>query len=141
MKLPISFFDTKMTGDLMQRIGDHRRIESFLTGQTLNTLFSFVNLLIFGAVLGYYSMKIFTVFIIGSALYIAWIYLFMKRRRELDFKRFQEAANNQSNVIQLIQGMQEIKLQNAEKQMRWSWERIQARLFKVSIKGLALSQY
>ncbi len=141
MKLPISFFDTKMTGDLMQRIGDHRRIENFLTGQTLNTLFSFVNLLIFGGVLAYYSMKIFTVFLIGSALYIVWIYLFMKRRRELDFKRFQEAANNQSNVIQLIQGMQEIKLQNAEKQMRWGWERIQARLFKVSIKGLALSQY
>ncbi len=141
MKLPIGFFDTKMTGDLMQRIGDHQRIESFLTGQTLSTLFSLFNLLIFGAVLAWYSMKIFFIFLIGSVLYIAWIYLFMKRRRELDFKRFQEASSEQSNVIQLIQGMQEIKLQNAEKQMRWDWERIQVRLFKVSLKGLALSQY
>lgn len=141
MKLPIGFFDTKMTGDLMQRIGDHQRIESFLTGQTLGTLFSLFNLLIFGLVLAWYSMKIFFIFLIGSALYITWIYLFMKRRRELDFKRFQEASSEQSNVIQLIQGMQEIKLQNAEKQMRWDWERIQVRLFKVSLKGLALSQY
>jgi len=141
MKLPIGFFDTKMTGDLLQRIGDHHRIESFLTGQTLNTLFSFFNLIIFGAVLAWYSLKIFLIFVIGSALYIGWIYLFMKRRRELDFKRFQEASSEQSNVIQLIQGMQEIKLQNAEKQMRWGWERIQVRLFKVSLKGLALSQY
>jgi ATP-binding cassette subfamily B protein len=141
MKLPIGFFDTKMTGDLLQRIGDHHRIENFLTGQTLSTLFSFFNLIIFGAVLAWYSLKIFLIFLIGSVLYIAWIYLFMKRRRELDFKRFQEASAEQSNVIQLIQGMQEIKLQNAEKQMRWDWERIQVRLFKVSIKGLALNQY
>ncbi len=141
MKLPIGFFDTKMTGDLMQRIGDHNRIESFLTGQSLSTIFSFVNLIIFGAVLAYYSLIIFVVFLIGSALYIGWIYLFMKKRRELDFKRFREASAEQSNKIQLIQGMQEIKLQNAEKQMRWDWERIQVRLFKISIKGLALSQY
>lgn len=141
MKLPIGYFDTKMTGDLMQRIGDHNRIENFLTGQTLNTLFSFINLLIFGVVLLYYSWKIFVIFLIGSILYMLWIYLFMKRRRELDFKRFQEASSEQSSVIQLIQGMQEIKLHNAEKQMRWSWERIQARLFKVNVKGLALSQY
>ncbi len=141
MKLPIGFFDTKMTGDLMQRIGDHQRIENFLMGQTLGTLFSLFNLLIFGAVLAWYSLKIFAIFLIGSLLYTGWIYLFMKKRRELDFKRFQEASSEQSNVIQLIQGMQEIKLQNAEKQMRWTWERIQIRLFKVSIKGLALSQY
>lgn len=141
MKLPISFFDTKMTGDLLQRIGDHNRIENFLTGQSLSTLFSFVNLIIFGAVLAYYSLPIFSVFLIGSALYIGWIYLFMKKRRELDHKRFREASAEQSNKIQLIQAMQEIKLQNAEKQMRWEWERIQVRLFKVSIKGLALSQY
>jgi ATP-binding cassette, subfamily B, bacterial len=141
MKLSIGYFDTKMTGDIMQRIGDHRRIESFLTGDSLNTLFSFVNLIIFGAVLAYYSLKIFLVFLIGSVLYILWITIFMKRRRALDYKRFQLASMEQSNVIQLIQGMQEIKLQNAERVMRWDWERIQARLFKVSIKGLALSQY
>ncbi len=141
MKLPIGFFDTKMTGDLMQRIGDHSRIESFLTGQTLNTLFSFVNLVVFSVVMVWYSLKIFLIFLIGSVLYILWVSFFMKKRRELDFKRFQEASSEQSNVIQLIQGMQEIKLQNAEKSMRWGWERIQARLFRVSVKGLVLSQY
>ncbi len=141
MKLPIGFFDTKMIGDLMQRIGDHRRIENFLTSETLNILFSFVNLIIFGAVLAFYSWKIFFIFIIGSLLYIGWILLFMKKRRELDFKRFQQSADNQSNLYQLITGMQEIKLNNCEKQKRWEWERIQAKLFKVSIKGLALSQY
>lgn len=141
MKLPIGYFDTKMTGDLMQRIGDHHRIESFLTGQTLSILFSFANLIIFGAIMAWYSLKIFSIFLIGSVLYIIWVSIFMKKRRELDFKRFQEASSEQSNVIQLIQGMQEIKLQNAEKSMRWGWEHIQARLFRVSIKGLALSQY
>lgn len=141
MKLPVGFFDTKMIGDLMQRIGDHRRIENFLTSETLNILFSFVNLIIFGAVLAFYSWQIFFIFLVGSLLYIAWILLFMKKRRELDYKRFQQAADNQSNLFQLITGMQEIKLNNCEKQKRWEWERIQARLFKVSVKGLALSQY
>ncbi|MDR2011395.1 MAG: peptidase domain-containing ABC transporter [Bacteroidales bacterium] len=141
MRLPIGYFDTKMTGDLMQRIGDHSRIESFLTGQTLSTLFSFVNFIIFGAILVYYSIKIFIVFLIGSALYVLWILLFMKKRRELDHKRFEVASKEQSNKIQLIQSMQEIKLQNAEKQMRWGWERIRIKLFKVSIKSLALGQY
>ena len=141
MKLPIGFFDSKMIGDLMQRINDHHRIENFLTSETLNIMFSFVNLIIFGAVLAFYSLKIFTIFLIGSLLYIGWILLFMKKRRELDYKRFQQAADNQSNLFQLITGMQEIKLNNCEKQKRWDWERIQAKLFKVSIKGLALSQY
>ncbi|ALO16810.1 RTX-I toxin determinant B [Salinivirga cyanobacteriivorans] len=141
MKLPIGFFDTKMIGDIMQRIGDHRRIEEFLTSQTLSTLFSFINILIFGAVLAYYDWTIFWVFVVGTILYIGWILIFMKRRRELDYKRFQQASDNQSNLYQLITGMQEIKLNNCEKQKRWDWERIQAKLFKVSIKGLALSQY
>lgn len=141
MKLPIGFFDTKMIGDLMQRIGDHKRIERFLTSETLNILFSFVNLIIFGAVLAFYSVQIFAIFLLGSLMYIGWILLFMRKRRELDFKRFQQSADNQSNLYQLITGMQEIKLNNCEKQKRWEWERIQAKLFKVSIKGLALSQY
>lgn len=141
MKLPISFFDTKMVGDLLQRIGDHKRIETFLTSSTLNILFSFVNLIIFAIVLGYYSLKIFTVFFIGSALYVAWILIFMKKRRDLDYKRFDQMSSNQSNLIQLITGMQEIKLHNSEKSKRWEWERIQAKLFKVSMKSLALNQY
>jgi len=141
MKLPLGFFDTKMIGDILQRIGDHRRIENFLTTSTLNILFSLINLVIFGIVLFIYDMRIFTIFIIGSVLYFTWIYLFMKKRRELDFKRFNQLADNQSNLIQLITGMQEIKLNNCEKQKRWQWERIQAKLFRVNIKSLSLSQY
>ncbi len=141
MRLPIGFFDTKMTGDLMQRIGDHRRIQSFLTGSSLNILFSLFNIVIFGAVLLYYNSLIFIVYFAFSLLYITWVLLFLKRRRELDFKAFAQNAANQSNIIQLITGMQEIKLNTCETQKRWEWERIQSRLFKISIKGLALGQY
>ncbi len=141
MKLPIGFFDSKMIGDLMQRIGDHTRIENFLTASSLQVLFSMVNLVIFGIVLGIYSLTILTIFFIGSVLYIVWVLIFMKQRRELDFKRFAQMSDNQSNLIQLITGMQEIKLNNCEKQKRWDWEKIQARLFRVNIKGLALNQY
>jgi ATP-binding cassette subfamily B protein len=141
MKLPIGFFDTKMIGDLLQRINDHRRIESFLTTSTLNILFSMINMIIFGIVLAVYDMTIFYLFLVGSFLYFIWIYLFMKKRRELDFKRFAQLSDNQSNLIQVITGMQEIKLNNCEKQKRWEWERIQAKLFKVNVKSLSLSQY
>ena len=141
MRLPIGFFDSKMIGDLMQRIGDHTRIENFLTASSLQTLFSVINLIIFAVVLGVYSLKILAIFLIGSILYIVWVLIFMKRRRELDFKRFAQLSENQSNLIQLITGMQEIKLNNCEKQKRWEWEKIQARLFRVNIKGLALNQY
>ncbi len=141
MKLPIGFFDTKMIGDLMQRIGDHTRIESFLTGSSLQILFAFANLIVFAIVMGIYSMKILFIFLLGSALYIAWVLIFMKKRRELDFKRFAQMSDNQSNLIQLITGMQEVKLNNCEKQKRWEWERIQAKLFRVNISELALNQY
>ncbi len=141
MKLPIGFFDQKMIGDLMQRISDHTRIESFLTGSSLQILFAFVNLIIFAIVLGIYSLKILLIFLIGSALYAAWVSVFMKKRREIDYKRFSQMADNQSNLIQLINGIQEIKLNNCEKQKRWDWERIQAKLFRVNIGGLALNQY
>lgn len=141
MKLPIGFFDTKMIGDILQRIGDHNRIESFLTGTSLSTLFSLINLIVFGAVLAWFNPFIFGIFITGTLLYIAWIFLFMKKRRQLDFKRFTKASENQSNLIQLITGMQEIKLNNCEKQKRWKWERIQAGLFHISMRSLALGQY
>ncbi len=141
MKLPLGFFDTKMIGDIMQRIGDHSRIQNFLTTSTLNTLFSVVNFIVFTCILGFYNLKLLLVFLIASVLYITWILIFLKRRRELDFKRFAQASAEQSTLYQLITGMQEIKLNNCEKQKRWEWENIQAKLFKVSIKGLALSQY
>ncbi|NDK18097.1 MAG: peptidase domain-containing ABC transporter, partial [Zetaproteobacteria bacterium] len=140
MNLPIAFFDSKMTGDLLQRINDHKRIEKILTTSSLNVLFSMVNLIIFGFVLAYYSLQIFSIFLLGSMLYFAWVLFFFKRRKDLDYKRFSEVSQEQSKVIELINGMQEIKLHNAERQMRWNWEFVQARLFRVGMKSLALEQ-
>jgi ATP-binding cassette, subfamily B, bacterial len=140
MNLPISFFDVRMTGDIMQRINDHHRIERILTTSSLNVLFSVINMFIMGGVLAYYNLKVFGVFFIGSTLYFVWVTLFLKRRKELDYKRFSAVSQEQSKVIELINGMQEIKLHNAEKQKRWGWEFIQARLFKVSMQGLVLEQ-
>jgi ATP-binding cassette subfamily B protein len=140
MNLPISFFDVRMTGDIMQRINDHHRIERILTTSSLNVLFSVINMFIMGGVLAYYNLQIFLVFFAGSILYFGWITLFLKRREVLDYKRFSEVSQEQSKVMELINGMQEIKLHNAEKQKRWGWEYVQARLFRVSIKGLVLEQ-
>lgn len=140
MKLPIRFFDTKMIGDLRQRIDDNQRIQSFLTGNLISMSFGIFIFIIYSFVMAYYDWTILLIFYLGSALYIGWILLFLKRRKELDYKRFSVSAANQSNVYQLITGMQEIKLNNCEKQKRWEWERIQAKLFKVSVKGLMLQQ-
>ena len=141
MRLPLHFFDTKMIGDIMQRIGDHSRIESFLTGSSISTLFSFVNFIVFGFVLAYYDLSIFGLFLLGNLLYVIWVLSFMKYRRELDLRRFSQASTEQSTLYQIITGMQEIKLNNCETQKRWKWERIQVKLFKISVKGLALQQY
>ena len=141
MKLPMGYFDTKMTGDILQRINDHTRIQNFLTGSSLSVVFSMFNLVVFGIVLLLYSGMIFLIFMGGSALYVAYVWLFMKKRAELDYKRFAQQSANQSSVVQLVNGMQEIKLSACERQKRWEWERIQARLFKVNIKSLALRQY
>ena len=141
MRLPLGFFDSKMIGDLLQRISDHERIEHFLTSQTLNVLFSFFNLIIFGIVLAIYNFRILAIFIIGSTLYGIWILLFMKKRKELDYKRFNQLSRNQSNTLELIEGMQEIKLNNCEQKKRWKWEQIQALLFQVNLKNLTVTQY
>lgn len=135
LKLPLSFFDTKLTGDILQRIGDHHRIEQFLTGTSLNTLFSLFNLIVFSVVLAYYNLSIFGVFLIGSVLYALWVTIFLRYRRQLDHKRFALASQNQSSLIQLITGVQEIKLNNAEHLKRWQWENLQVRQFKLSMKG------
>jgi ATP-binding cassette subfamily B protein len=140
MNLPIAFFDVRLTGDIMQRINDHHRIERILTTSSLNVLFSLVNMFVMGAVLAYYNLQIFMVFMGGSFFYFLWIVLFLKRRETLDYTRFSQISQEQSKVIELISGMQEIKLHNAEKQKRWDWEYIQARLFRVSMKGLVLEQ-
>jgi len=141
MKLPVGFFDTKLTGDILQRIGDHRRIESFITTSSLTILFSMVNLVVFAIILAIYSMKILLIFLAGSILYFVWIYIFMKRRRTLDQKYFTKMAENQSKLIQIIHGIREIKLNNAERTKQWEWKDIQAGLFRINMKTLSLNQY
>lgn len=141
MKLPIKFFDTKLIGDIKQRIGDHNRVQSFLTGSALSTLFSMVNLIVFTIVLAIYSLKILAIFLLFSAIGTLWIVLFLKKRKEFDYIRFQRMSDNENTLVELISGMQEIKLNNCETQKRWKWERIQAKLFKLNIKSLALGQY
>lgn len=139
-RLPLRYFDTKKTGDIMQRIGDHGRIKNFLMGSSVNIVFSVFNFIVFASILGYYNWVILGIFLIGNTLYVAWILSFMRFRRILDIKRFNQSANEQNKIIQLIQGMQEIKLNNCEKQKRWEWERIQVKLFKINLKGLAIGQ-
>lgn len=141
MRLPMAYFDTKMTGDILQRIGDHSRIQAFLTGSTLSVLFSVFNLFVFSIILILYSPLIFAVFLFGSIIYVIWVVLFLKKRAELDHKNFALQSSNQSNIVQLVTGMQEIKLNTCERRKRWEWESIQAKMFRLGIKGMALSQY
>ena len=140
MKLPMKFFDTKLMGDLLQRIEDHRRVEQFLTSSSLSLLFSFFTFLIFGIVLASYNLYIFGVFLLGTALYASWIIIFLKKRRQLDYKYFEQVGKNRNVTYQLIEGMQEIKLQGCEQRKRWEWEDVQADLFKVNLQSLNLQQ-
>ena len=140
MKLPIAFFDSKNIGDILQRIKDYNRVQTFLTGTLISTVMSLISFVIYSFIMGVYNGAILIVFLLGSSLYIGWIQIFMKRRKKLDYMQFQELSNNQSNLIQLVNGMQEIKLNNCERTKRWEWEDIQARLFKINSKGLVLGQ-
>ncbi len=140
MKLPMQFFDSKLTGDLIRRIEDHKQIESFLTQSVLNILFATITILIFGIVLAVYNLKIFLFFLGFSILYIVWVKLFMKKRADLNRKNFEQMSLYQTNLMQLIYGMQDIKLLGCEKQKRWEWENIQASLFRISIRSLNLGQ-
>ena len=140
MKLPMKFFDTKLMGDLLQRIEDHRRVEQFLTSSSLSLLFSFFTFIVFGVVLAVYNLGIFLVFLFGTSLYAGWIILFLKKRRQLDYKYFEQAGRNRNLTYQLIGGMQEIKLQGCEQRKRWEWEDVQADLFKVNLQSLNLQQ-
>ena len=140
LKLPMSFFDCKMMGDLMQRINDHSRVQSFLTSQTLGLMFTMLNFIVFGMVLLCYSLSVFLIFLIGSILYGLWISSFLKRRRQLDYEIFEIQAINQDRTYQFITSMQEIKLQDCERRRRWEWEDTQADLFAVQMKSLRLQQ-
>lgn len=140
MKLPMRFFDSKQMGDLLQRIEDHRRVEHFLTSSSLNLLFSFFTFLVFGIVLAVYNIGIFLVFSVGTFIYAGWIILFLKKRRQLDYNFFEQSGKNRNVTYQLIDGMQEIKLQGCEQRKRWEWEDVQADLFKVNLQSLNLQQ-
>ena len=140
MKMPMNFFDSKLIGDLIQRIEDHKRIEDFLTSQILNLLFSLFSIIVLSVVLYIYNVNIFVVFILSSIIYILWVMFFLKKRKELDYKNFDLESINRSKTYQLINGMQEIKLQGSEKRKRWEWEDTQADLYNNNLKSLSLRQ-
>ena len=140
MKLPMGFFDTKLTGDILQRFADYKRLEKFITVQLLNVLYAGINFIVFGAILWYFNFIIFVIFLIGSLLYIGWLLLFMKKRKIIDYQIFEQQAINDNRTYQLIQGMQEIKLQGCSHRMRWDWEDVQAKLFDINISALKLRQ-
>lgn len=140
-ELPLGFFDTKFTGDLLQRVGDQRRIETFLTQSVFSIVLAVLTVLVFGAVLAWYSLAIFGLFIAGTALYFVWIYRFLKRRKEIDYMAFQKMSDNQNQLIEIIQGMPEVKLQGSQRKRRWAWATVQARLFRIQMKSLALGQW
>jgi len=139
MSVPIAFFHARNTGDLLQRIIDQRRIEAFMTTSSLNVLFSLFSVFIFTLVLAWYNLIILLIFLLGSALFVGWILLFMRKRRELDQRLFEQMAENQNVLVQMIEGMQEIKLNGCEKQRRWEWEEVQARRFYTQVKSMGLT--
>lgn len=138
--MPLQFFDSRLTGDILQRIGDHSRIKNLLLSNSAQIIFSMINFLVYLGILGYYSLSILFIFVTGNVLYVVWVLFFMRYRRELDIKRFNQSAPEQSKMIQLVQGMQDIKLNNCERQKRWEWERIQVNLFHIGLKGLRIGQ-
>jgi ATP-binding cassette, subfamily B, bacterial len=140
MHLPLGFFDTKMTGDILQRINDHQRVESFLTSGILSATFSFINLLVFGTVLLIYDIRIFAVFLVGGIVYFLWIRIFAKKRADLDYKRFSQLSQTSEKNVEMIYGMQEIKLNNAQNVKQWEWEHMQVKLFRINFQGLSLKQ-
>jgi len=140
LHLPMSFFDTKLMGDLMQRIGDHSRVNSFLTQQTLSVAFSMISFVVFGCVLLVYNRLIFVIFLLGSIIYGGWMTLFLQRRKVIDYELFEQQAINNNKTYQFLTSMQEIKLQDCEQRRRWEWEDVQADLFKVQMKSLKLQQ-
>ena len=140
LRLPVAFFNAKNIGDILQRIGDYNRIQNFLTGTLLTTLVSLIAFIIYSIVMTQYSFVILTAFLTGSVLYISWVTLFMRKRRKLDYMRFQELASNQGCLVQMVEGMQDIKINNCGNRKLWEWQHIQAKLYKVNVGSLQLSQ-
>ena len=141
MVLPIAFFDKKTTGDLLQRINDHQRIEQFFTTSTIEIVFSFFSIIIFGCVLIIYNIKIFIIYCIGSLIFIIWYFAFIKKRRVIEYKKMIQLSHNQNNILQIINGITEIKLNNCSTKKRWEWERKQAKINDLTLTGLRVMQY
>jgi ATP-binding cassette subfamily B protein len=141
LKLPINFFETRNTGEHLQRIQDHTRIQNFVSSSSFGMIYSILLFVVFSFVLAFYNTTIFLVFLIGAILYVSWTFFFLKKRAELDFKRFDESSQSQTSLIQIINGVKEIKINNSQRKNRWKWEQIQISLFKTSISSLALAQY
>ena len=141
LKLPVNFFDTRNTGEHLQRIQDHSRVQNFVSSSSFNMLYSIVLFVVFNFVLAYYNFKIFVVFLIGAIVYVGWTLFFLKKRAELDFKRFDEQSQSQTSLIQIINGVREIKVNNSQRKNRWKWEQVQISLFKTSMSSLKLAQY
>ncbi|MEY3500069.1 MAG: hypothetical protein RL308_1738 [Bacteroidota bacterium] len=141
LKLPVSYFDTRNAGEHLQRITDHSRIQNFVSSSTLNMIFSMITFIIFNCILAYYNLKIFIVFIVGAILYVGWTFFFLKKRAELDYKRFDETSQSQTNLLQIISGVKEIKINNSQRKNRWKWEYNQISLFKTSLSTMKLVQY
>ena len=140
LKLPMSFFDTKLMGDLMQRMNDHSRVNNFLTSQALSVTFSMLTFVVFTVVLFFYNKLVFAIFLLGSILYGAWMTLFLRRRKVLDYELFEQQAINNNKTYEFITSMQEIKLQDCEQRRRWEWEDTQVDLFNVQMKSMKLQQ-
>lgn len=140
LKLPMNFFDTKLLGDLLQRIADHDRIQYFLTTQVLGVTFSLVSFIVFGVILLIFDKLVFGIFILSTAIYVFWIISFLNRRKILDYEVFACHSRSQNTTYRFVSTMQEIKLQDCEQRRRWEWEDAQADLFKIEIKQLSLQQ-
>lgn len=141
LKLPVNFFDTRNTGEHLQRIQDHARVQNFVSSSSFNMLYSLVLFVIFSGVLFYYNVKIFFTFLIGAIIYVSYTFFFLKKRAELDFKRFDEQSASQTSLLQIINGVREIKVNNSQRKNRWKWEQVQISLFKTSMSSLKLAQY
>jgi len=140
LKKSLSFFDAKTSGDILQRITDSSRIERLISSAP-GTIFSYFNAVIFLFILLYYDLTIFLIFCLGIFLYVLWVKHFMKKREELDYKRFEENSGTNTSLMQIVDGIQEVKVNNSELRRIWSWEEIRIRLYKTSISNLKLVQF
>ncbi|MFT6331059.1 MAG: ATP-binding cassette subfamily B protein [Bermanella sp.] len=141
MRLPLSYFNSRNLGDVLQRVADHSKIEEFLTSHSINIVFSLLNLIIFSIIMAVYSSTIFMVFFFGSLASIGWVIPFLNRRKVLDYQHFTQMTANQNAIVQLVNGMPEIKMNQSEASQRWAWEAIQGKLFKLRLSSLATEQY